>query len=114
MKTTWMGLVAYGALGLAAQEQAQPCAHMFRDVNYGGEELAAQDEDVVANIGSRWNDRVSSVKVEEDCFLQVYENERFGGETTALVSSVPDLMNWKNRISSYECICHSAGPPPRR
>ncbi|MDC3988702.1 peptidase inhibitor family I36 protein [Polyangium jinanense] len=114
MKTVWMGLVACGALGLAAQAQAQTCAHMFRNVNFGGDGVVAQDGDLVANIGSRWNDRVSSVTVEEDCFLQVYENVNFGGETTVLVSDVPDLMDWKNRISSYECICNSPGPPPRR
>ncbi|MDC3988705.1 beta/gamma crystallin-related protein [Polyangium jinanense] len=107
MKKVWMGLVACSALGLAAQAQAQErtCAYMFQDVNFGGEVLEVRYNAQNWDMG-HWNDRVSSVKVVgEGCVLYVYEDVSFEGEYKALVSEVSDLEAWKNRISSYGCVC---------
>jgi len=83
---------------------------MFQNVDFGGEVLEVQDGSV-PDMGS-WNDRVSSVKVMApgECLLTAFENVNFEGEAIILGGDNPDLVHWKNRISSYWCSCSRRAP----
>ncbi|MDC3988703.1 peptidase inhibitor family I36 protein [Polyangium jinanense] len=110
MKTVWMGLVAWGALGLAAQAQARTCAYLYDDETFRGEVLEVQSGPKVPDIGSQWNDRVSSWKVERGCTLTVWHDTNFGGSSTTLREGHYPFMRerWNNSISSYHCMCSDA------
>jgi hypothetical protein len=74
----------------------------FADVNYGGASFCASADS--SWIGTAWNDRVSSVKVQAGYQVTLYNDVNFGGASLALSGDEPNLVNrgFNDLASSYK------------
>jgi hypothetical protein len=91
---------------VAASSSPYVLAIVYDNANYGGSSLTftasgpcdtnADVDWQNANIGSTWNDRISSFKSYSDCQTKIFENANFGGASYGSVSNttyVGDAMN---------------------
>ena len=119
---TVLGLGAALFASLAQSVQAQPGPPLrgrvllFPEANYRGDPLvvetgaAIENLEYVRNGGRRWNDRISSVRIEGPVLLLMYENAGFRGAQATLTRDAADLgalslgdhrgTSWDKRISS--------------
>ena len=105
-KMALIGVLAVGSLGFAAPAWAQACATVYEHARFGGESRDVPRGASVSNLGSLWNDVISSVSVEPGCALNVWEHANFDGAHTTFIGSVPWVgRDWNDRISSYNCTC---------
>ncbi|MFG6462749.1 beta-1,3-glucanase family protein [Roseateles sp. DXS20W] len=63
----------------------------YADVNYTGASLCVSADS--SWIGSAWNDRVSSVKVQAGYQVTLFNDINYGGSSLALTASEPNLVN---------------------
>jgi hypothetical protein len=94
---------------------------LFDDAGYRGAALELFPGDAIDNFsgktfdgGAKLNDSVSSIRIEGDVEVYVYENSRFRGEALRLTESVRDLtgrlvarsvnVSWNDRISSIKVV----------
>lgn len=94
---------------------------LFEHADYRGAALELFPGDVIDNFsgktfdgGAKLNDSVSSIRIEGDVEVYVYENSRFRGEALRLTESVRDLsgrlvarsvnVSWNDRISSIKVV----------
>jgi hypothetical protein len=92
---------------------------LFQDANFHGGALELFPGDSLDNFsgrtfdnGAKLNDGVSSIKIEGDLEVAVYDNARFQGNALRLTESVRDLtgryvsggvnLSWNDRISSLK------------
>ncbi|UQA54767.1 peptidase inhibitor family I36 protein [Polyangium aurulentum] len=106
MKKAIASLIACSVAGLAAQAQAHECAHMYQHANYGGEVRVVEIGANISNIGSLWNDQISSVIVHSGCVLNVWQHADFGGAHETWQGNIPYVGDWWNdQITAYTCTC---------
>ncbi|MFG6465883.1 beta-1,3-glucanase family protein [Roseateles sp. BYS87W] len=74
----------------------------YADVNYTGDSLCVSADS--SWIGTAWNDRISSVKVQAGYQLTLYNDINFGGSSLVLTANEPNLVNrgFNDRTSSYK------------
>lgn len=102
---------------------------LFPEPNYRGEPLVVEAGAAIDNLeyvrdnrGRRWNDRISSVRVEGPVLLLMYEHAGFQGATATLTRDAADLAalslgdrrgtSWDRRISSLRVEpVQPVGPP---
>ncbi|WP_148713769.1 endo alpha-1,4 polygalactosaminidase [Chitinolyticbacter meiyuanensis] len=104
--------LAVAAIGLPGIASAAP-ACFFAHVNYAGASFCAGEG--TANVDlRRWNDRISSVKLEPGYQLQLFEHINQGGRSLTLTGNVLNLVNvgFNDVASSYR-ISRIATPTPR-
>jgi hypothetical protein len=94
-----------------------PRVIVYQDADYRGNFLVLYPGDALENLsemrfgnGSRLNDAISSIRVEDGAEVFVYENAHYRGQVMRLTESVRDLTgrplpdnpraNWNDRISS--------------
>ena len=105
-KCALYGLFFAGAVSIASPARAETCARLYEHSNYGGEVKEVPSGANVNNIGSLWNDKVSSVKVEPGCALNVWEHENFGGRNKTYAGALPFVGgDFNDIITSYTCTC---------
>ena len=82
----------------------------FADANYGGDSFCASADS--SWVGSTWNDRVSSVKVQAGYEADLYQDINYGGGVVKLTSDTPNLatLNFNDAMSSYHVTTASAIP----
>jgi hypothetical protein len=56
----------------------------------------------VRNIGDRYNDSISSIRVFGRAEVTVYDNESFNGSRQTISRDVPNLGAWSDRITSFQ------------
>jgi len=106
MKKAIMGLFAFATLGLAAQAEARLCARMYEHSGFRGEVRRAEDGDRVGNIGSLWNDQISSVRVQSGCSLDVWKDTRFEGDHAVWRGEISNVGSaWNDKVTAYMCTC---------
>lgn len=94
-----------------------PRVIVYQHAGYGGASLVLYPGDSIENMsgksfdgGGKLNDSISSIRIEGDLEVYVYENARYRGEAMRLTESARDLtgrlvagsvgQNWNDRISS--------------
>jgi hypothetical protein len=119
--------------GLAALASAQPLpprgrALLFSEPNFRGEPMIVEAGTVIDNLefvrnssGRKWNDRISSVRLEGPVVLVAFEDAYFRGAQVTLSRDATDLSflrlgdrhgeTWNNRISSLRIELIQAVPP---
>ena len=119
--------------GLAVFSSAQPLpprgrALLFPEPNFRGEPFVVEAGTVIDNLeflrnasGRKWNDRVSSVRLEGPVVLVAYEDAYFRGAQATLSRDASDLSalhlgdrhgaTWNNRISSLRVEVIAIAPP---
>lgn len=114
-------LAALLALASSLAASAQPLPPqgrvlLFPEPNYRGDPLVVEAGAVIENLeytrtaGRKWNDRISSVRLEGPVVLVLYEDAYFRGATATLTRNAADLSalslgdrrgtSWDDRISS--------------
>lgn len=90
---------------------------VFQHAGFGGDVLVLYPGDTIENMsgqtfenGAKLNDAISSIRVEGNAEVYVYENARFQGDALRLTESARDLtgrpvkgsvsVSWNDRISS--------------
>jgi hypothetical protein len=111
-------LAALPALACAQRDYREPRVTFYEKADFKGDSLALEPGMFIENLdgtsfggGRRSNDRISSIRIEGDLEVLVYENSHRRGHVLRLTESVrnldhrplPDgLGNWNDRISCIE------------
>lgn len=74
----------------------------YADINYAGDSFCASADS--SWIGTAWNDRVSSVKVQAGYQVTLYNDVNYGGSSLVLTADEPNLVNraFNDLTSSYK------------
>lgn len=74
----------------------------YENANYGGASLCADADS--SWVGTAWNDRASSVKVQAGYAAQLYRDVNYGGGFIAVTGDVPDLgaRGFNDQTSSFK------------
>lgn len=81
----------------------------YENANYSGASLCADADS--SWIGTAWNDRASSVKVQAGYEAQLYRDVNYGGGFIAVIGDVPDLgaRGFNDQTSSFKVAPISTG-----
>ncbi|HSC79439.1 MAG TPA: endo alpha-1,4 polygalactosaminidase [Chitinolyticbacter sp.] len=104
--------LAVAAIGVPSLAGAAP-ACFYEHVGYAGASFCAGES--AANVDlRRWNDRISSVKLEPGYALQLFEHINQGGRSLTLTGNAANLVDlrFNDAASSYR-ISRVAAPTPR-
>ncbi len=80
--------------------RAQVC--FYTDENYRGDSFCVNAGENQRNVGERFNDRISSIRIIGRTEVTVYEDENFGGPSQTFSQDVPNLRDWNDRITSFQ------------
>jgi hypothetical protein len=91
----------YGSWGSGYEPRNGACFYM--DSNYNGERFCINSDERQSYVGSRYNDRISSIRFFGRARrIVVYEHENYGGSSRTYTGDVPGLGNFNDKISSFE------------
>lgn len=108
----WLGLVAavlvpghsarLDAQGLVQSWNSQPRAGacFYLDADYRGDYFCVNAGESQANLGDRYNDKISSIRVFGGVQVVIFEDASFGGASRTIIGDTPNLDDWNDRISS--------------
>jgi hypothetical protein len=82
----------------------------YADANYGGDSFCASADS--SWVGTPWNDRISSVKVQAGYEVDLYNDINYGGAVSRLTASNANLtaINFDNAASSFKVVKLSTVP----
>merc|ERR1712060_783757 len=94
------------------------CAKVYEHARCDGEVRQVNRENTNW-VGSHWNDKVSSIIVNEaaDCKISIYEHSNYQGHAKRFTSTEENLQNikmsgwwifskyWNDKTSSWKCTC---------
>ena len=101
------------------RRRVEPRVIVFEHAGFSGDALVLYPGDAIDNLsgktfehGAKLNDSISSIVIEGDVELYVYENAKFRGQAMRVTESVRDLsgrlvtgavgVSWNDRISSLK------------
>lgn len=86
-------------------------ACFYADANYGGDSFCASADS--SWVGSTWNDRVSSVKVQSGYEADLYQDVNYGGSVAKLTGNTPDLgaLGFNDAMSSFHLLTATSTIP---
>lgn len=92
-------------LALLLSESANAaCLEMFEHSSYGGTKWSFCTGQSSPSL-SRWNDKVSSIKVPSGYIVTVFEHSGQKGDRTNFTGGVSNVgSNWNDKISSYKLV----------
>ena len=90
----------YGGGGSGYEPRNGACFYM--DADYRGENFCMNAGEDQRNVGDRYNDRISSIRIFGAAEVIVYEEENFGGERRTINRSVSNLGSFNDKITSIE------------
>ncbi len=91
--------VTGGGFGFSGNEPGTG-ACFYMDADYRGERFCVNSGVSQQNVGERYNDKISSIRVFGRAQVIIYEDENFGGASRTITSDVPNLGEWNDRITS--------------
>ncbi|PID46929.1 MAG: hypothetical protein CSB47_01740 [Proteobacteria bacterium] len=98
-------------LSLLGISVAQADCRVYEHINYGGAAFSMAPGRNISHIGSWWNDRISSIKVNKSCKLIAYQHINYAGDKRVFTANTSFVGNlWNDQISSLRCQCPE---PPR-
>jgi hypothetical protein len=82
-----------GRVSAAPQESPVPAGQIcfYEDFDYRGSSFCRNAGEVVAALGTDWNDRISSIRVGQGVWVQVCSDFNFGGACNSVGSSVGQM-----------------------
>ena len=83
-----------------AEPQYGACFYM--DADYRGEKFCAASGESQPNVGERYNDRISSIRIYGGAEVTVYSDDNFSGASRTLRQDAPNLGDWNDRITSFK------------
>lgn len=106
---------AYASVGSKWNDQissaACSCApiacQMYEHPNFQGTVFVLRANTTTTYVGNQFNDRASSVKVNQGCHLEAYQHGDFAGESVTIGQGEYESVGnkWNDVISSAKCIC---------
>lgn len=95
--------VQYGRIGFSGSgNEPQNGACFYLDADYRGEKFCVNSDESQQNLGERYNDRISSIRIFGRAEVTVYEDENFNGSRQTFRQDVPNLRDWNDRITSFQ------------
>jgi hypothetical protein len=82
------------------QNQDQVC--FYTDENYQGDSFCASPGQSMRNIGKRFNDRISSIRIPRRLEVTIFDDENFGGGRQTYSQDVANLGSWNDRFTSFK------------
>lgn len=77
----------------------------YEHVGYRGNSFCADRGDSRRYVGNRWNDQISSIKVDRGYKVQVCEHASYGGNCRVIDHNTPNVGRyWNDRISSFRVL----------
>jgi hypothetical protein len=89
----------FGGRGRGPEPRNGVC--FYRDADYRGERFCVSSDESLGNVGERYNDRISSIRIFGRAEVTVYENEGFRGARRTFIRDMPNLGNWSDRVTSF-------------
>ena len=77
-------------------------ACFYLDADYRGEKFCVNSDESQRNLGERYNDRISSIRIFGGAEVTIYDDENFNGSRQAFRQDVPNLRDWNDRITSFQ------------
>jgi hypothetical protein len=77
-------------------------ACFYLDENYGGDSFCLNAGESLRNVGDRYNDQISSIRVFGKVRVIVHEHDNFGGASRVILDNVPNLRDFNDIITSVE------------
>jgi hypothetical protein len=72
------------------------------EADYRGEQFCVNSDESQRNLGERYNDRISSIRIFGRAEVTIYDDENFNGSRQTYRQDVPNLRNWNDRMSSFQ------------
>ena len=91
---------SYGGGGHGGEPRNGAC--FYTDENYNGEMFCMNSGESQRNVGDRYNDKISSIRVFGGAEVTVYEDENLRGNSQTITRDMPNLRNWNDKITSLE------------
>ena len=82
--------------------EPQNGACFYLDADYHGETFCVNSDESQRNLGDRYNDRISSIRIFGNAKVTVYEDENFNGSRQTFRQDAPNLHDWNDRITSFQ------------
>jgi hypothetical protein len=79
--------------------QDQIC--FYTDENFRGASFCAGPGQSMRNIGNRFNDQISSIRIPRRMEVTIYDDENFGGARQTYTEDVANLGSWNDRFTSF-------------
>ncbi len=77
-------------------------ACFYMDEDYKGESFCLNSGEDIRNVGERYNDKISSIRVFGRARVTVFDDENFGGARREIDRDVRNLGNFNDRITSIQ------------
>src|SRR5512136_971767 len=77
-------------------------ACFYMDADYRGENFCMEAGASQQNVGDRYNDKISSIRVFGGVQVIVYQDDNFSGERRTFNRSVSNLGSFSDKITSIE------------
>ena len=90
----------YGSRSSGNEPRNGACFYL--DADYRGERFCVDSDESQQNLGERYNDRVSSIRIFGGAEVTVYDDENFNGSRQTFRQDVPNLRDWSDRITSFQ------------
>ena len=95
--------VQYDRTGFSGSgNEPQNGACFYLDADYRGEKFCVNSDESQRNLGERYNDRISSIRIFGRAEVTVYDDENFNGSRQTFRQDVPNLRDWNDRITSFQ------------
>lgn len=96
--------------GTAPPPAPSGIACFFENTNYSGASFCADADS--SWVGTAWNDRVSSVKVQSGYQVQLFGDVNYGGASKTLAADAASLPDFNDQASSFKVTKVATTPPP--
>ena len=80
------------------------CAKLIEYSDYNGWEKVVGETSQL-DLNGKYNDKVSSVRVNPGCILILFKHHNNNGELDSLTCDVPSLGAYDDQVSSLSCTC---------
>jgi len=74
----------------------------YTDKNFRGDSFCANLGESRRNVGDRFNDQISSIRIFGRAEVTVFEDENFGGARRTYKRDIPNLLDWNDKITSFQ------------
>jgi hypothetical protein len=76
----------------------------YTDDHYRGDSFCANPGESMPNVGGRYNDKISSIRIEGPLQIIVFDDENFEGARRTFSRDVSNLhdLGWNDRITSFQ------------
>jgi hypothetical protein len=74
----------------------------YTDENFRGDSFCANVGERVRNVGERFNDRITSIRIFGRVDVTVFQDQNYGGASRTYDRDVANLREWNDKITSFQ------------